>query len=312
MHDTFVAPPGWSWDIVLYFYFGGIAGGLLVLSGLLRLVGDRGDRPLSRIGFYLAFPLLIVSTILLIKDLGRPERFWHMVFQSERFPNLMFKWWSPISFGTWIVSIFGLLSFIAFLYALGEGGIWRSSTPRRSLGPLFDPGRGIGKAFLILIIVWGLLLTAYTGILVMVTNTPTWSHDPLLPPMHMAIALATSAAALFLISHFTRAGTTGGRHRVLRTGTLALALGVILIIIAVLTQIGAVSIFFLGWWGALFWIVILPFGILAPLVLLYFAEYRDRELVRAAPVVGAVLLLAGAFLFRVHEVLGGQAYFIPY
>src|SRR5690625_7055465 len=75
MHDTFVAPAGWSWDIVLYFYFGGIAGGLFVISSLLRLVGDRGDWRLSRIGYYLALPLLIVCTILLIKDLGKPGRF---------------------------------------------------------------------------------------------------------------------------------------------------------------------------------------------------------------------------------------------
>lgn len=312
MHDTFVVPPGWGWDIVLYFYFGGIAGGLLALSGLLRLVGDRRDWPLSRIGYYLAFPFIIVSTILLIKDLGRPERFLHMLVQSERLPNLMFKWWSPISFGSWIVLIFGLLSFIAFVYVLVEGGIWRSSVVQRALGPLLDPGRVVGKAFLTLAVFWGLLVTAYTGMLVMVTNTPTWSHDPLLAPMHMAIAVTAGAATLFLVSAAVGAGPATSRKRVLRTGVLTLALGLILIVASVIWEYGAVSAFFLGWWGLLFWAVILPFGIVAPLILLFFAEYRGSELVRSAPLVGALLLLAGAFLFRVHEIFGGQAYFIPY
>jgi|SRR5690625_85820 len=312
MHDTFVAPAGWSWDIVLYFYFGGIAGGLFVISSLLRLVGDRGDWRLSRIGYYLALPLLIVCTILLIKDLGKPGRFWHMVFQSERFPDLAFKWWSPISFGTWIVMIFGLLSFITFLYTLAEGGIWDSTGARRVIGPLFDPSGVGGKVFMTIMVIWGLLLTAYTGILVMVTNTPTWSHDPLLPAMHMAIAVAASAAALFLISYWLGVGSVESRGRVTRMGTLALGFGLLLIIVALFLEYGTVSVFFLGWWGLLFWIVVLPFGIIVPLVLLFFASFRGSDLVRGASVVGSVLLLTGAFLFRILEVFGGQAYFVPY
>lgn len=312
MHDTFVAPPGWGWDIVLYFFFSKIAGDAYFLASLLRLVGRRADRPLSRIGYGLALPLLLACTIFLIKDLGRPERFWHMVFQSERFPNLMFKWWSPISFGTWMVMLFGLFSFISFLAALAEGGVWRAPAGGRLAARLHDPGSPLGVVFLVVACIWGLLLTAYTGVLVMTTNTPTWSHDPLLPATHMAIAVPAAAAAIFLIARLTGAGDPVGRERVLRTGVLALAFGLILILAGAVHQYGGVSPFFLGAWAFLFWAVILPFGIVVPLVLLFFAAFRGRELVRDAPVVGAVLLLFGALLFRVLEVLGGQDYFIPY
>ncbi len=194
MGDIFVTPPGWSWDIVLYFFFGGLAGGAYFVASLLRLVGRREDRELSRIGYYLAFPLIIVCAILLIKDLGRPERFWHMVFQSERLPALMFKWWSPISFGTWIVTLFGALALLSFVHALVEGGVWRESSVRRFTGPFHDPDGWLGTLFLIIAAAWGLVLGGYTGMLIMVSNAPTWSHDPLLPPLFMASGVATGSA----------------------------------------------------------------------------------------------------------------------
>jgi formate-dependent nitrite reductase membrane component NrfD len=50
MPNVFAYPPGWSWDIVLYFFIGGMAGGLLFIACLLRLLGGASARPLSRIG----------------------------------------------------------------------------------------------------------------------------------------------------------------------------------------------------------------------------------------------------------------------
>lgn len=312
MSDVFVTPPGWSWDIVLYFFFAGIAGGAYFVSSLLRLVAGEADRPLSRVGYYLAFPLLNVAAILLIKDLGQPKRFWHMVFQSEDFPDLMFKWWAPISFGTWIVTLFGLPALLSFLHALVEGGIWHAPSVHRWTRALHGTGRPVGSIFLIIGAVWGLMLGGYTGMLLMVNNAPTWSHDPMLPPMFMASAVATGAATIFLLAHLSGAGDPRARHRVLRTAALALAFEALLVLAAVLLGIGEVSPFFLGWWAAFFWVVVLPFGFIAPLAILLMTEYRGRDLVRNAPVVGAVLVLAGGFLLRLLEVFGGQAYFVPY
>lgn len=312
MQDVFVTPPGWSWDIALYFFLGGLAGGAYFIANLLRLVGGgAGDRRLSRIGHYLAFPLLIVSTILLIKDLGRPERFWHMVFQSERFPALMFKWWSPISFGTWILIGFGVFSVLSFVYALAEGGVLRSPFARRLTRPLHENG-GLSTVFLVLGALWGLLLASYTGMLLMVNNAPTWSHDPVLPPLFAAAGVAAGAAAIYLVAHFTGAGDASGRRRVLRTAAYALAFEALLLLASVILGLGGVSPYFLGAWALLFWLVIVPFGVVLPLVLLWSAEFRDRHLVRDAPAVGAALLLVGGLLLRVLEVFGGQAYYVPY
>lgn len=321
MPDLFVAPPGWSWDIVLYFFFGGLAGGVLFTACALRLVGRlEEDAPISRLGWYLAFPLINVCALLLIKDLGVPSRFLHMLVQSERLPLPMFKWWAPMSAGSWILAVSGAFALLSFVHALLEGEVLGgqhragrvTSRVRGLTAALHRGGSLLGGIYLATGALAGLVLAGYTGVLLNVTNAPTWSHDPLLPAIFVASGLATGAAALFLLAHATSAGSAAARRRVLRTAALAVTLEAFLVLIAVVLGIGHVSPFFLGWWGVFFWVIVLPIGLLLPAALLLMVEYRGRSLIPNAAVVGAVLLLVGGLLFRTLEVLGGQAYFEPY
>jgi protein NrfD len=314
--SVFVAPAGWSWDIILYFFLGGLAGGSLFLANLLRLSGAQPTLVPARIGYYLAFPLVNLCAILLIKDLGRPERFWHMLVQSERIPLPMFKWWSPISVGSWVLFLFGIAAAISFVYALLEGGVvtWRRADPlQRWLAPLHRPGI-LGAIYLIGGAGLALMIAGYTGLLLNNTSAPTWSQDPLLAPMFMASGVASAGAAIFLLGQFAGADVPASRHAVLRVALIALIVEAVLMVAAVLMGLTHISTstYFMGAWALLFWLVILPLGILAPIVLLWSAEHRDRSLVKNAHVVGAVLLLGGALLFRTLEVLGGQAYFRLY
>src|SRR5438093_9530873 len=159
MSDTFfTAAPEWSWLVVLYFFFGGIAGGSYFIAALIDLFGGEADRPLARLGYLIAFPAVLLCAPLLIVDLRRPERFWHMLLQSERLVP-MFKPWSPMSVGSWALALFGAFAFLSFLGALG--GLFRFV--RR------DPLRQIvavaGGAL-------GFFLASYTGVLLSVTNRP--------------------------------------------------------------------------------------------------------------------------------------------
>src|SRR5207249_4110918 len=91
-----VANPEWGRWVILYFFFGGIAAGAYFIGTLIDLVGTERDRSLSRLAYYIAFPLVLICGILQVIDLGRPERFWHMLIQSNTgLP--MVKYWSPIS-----------------------------------------------------------------------------------------------------------------------------------------------------------------------------------------------------------------------
>src|SRR5215207_7347066 len=120
MPDTFFTrPPHWRWLIVLYFFIGGIAGGCFFLAALLHLFGRPGDRAIVRLGYYIAFIGVAISGILLIVDLDRPDRFWHMMIQNKT-GRPMFKYWSPMSVGVWGLLAFGLFAFLAALGALRE------------------------------------------------------------------------------------------------------------------------------------------------------------------------------------------------
>jgi len=123
MSDTFFSgAPHWTWFIIPYFFVGGLAGGAYFLAALLEWFGRPDDRPVIRTGYRVAAVGAIVSGALLTIDLGRPLRFWHMLFQSENFPAIMFKGWSPISFGAWAILVFGLFSVLSALGAMAEEG----------------------------------------------------------------------------------------------------------------------------------------------------------------------------------------------
>jgi formate-dependent nitrite reductase membrane component NrfD len=116
-----VANPEWGWWVILYFFFGGIAAGAYFIGTMIDLVGHERDRRISNIAYYIAFPLVAICGILLIVDLGRPERFWHMLIQSNTgWP--MFKYWSPMSIGAWALLLFGAFSAASFVGALAEEG----------------------------------------------------------------------------------------------------------------------------------------------------------------------------------------------
>ena len=144
-----------------------------------------------------------------------------------------------------------------------EGGVARPPLARRVTRPLHEGGL-LATVFLVLGALWGLVLASYTGMLLMVNNAPTWSHDPFLPPLFMAAGVAAGAASLYLIAHFTGAGDASGRRRLLRTATYALALEALLLAASVILGLRGVSPYFLGAWALLFWLVIAPFGVALP------------------------------------------------
>src|SRR5688500_19409949 len=113
----FTAAPHWQWYIVLYFFIGGLAGGCYFLAAVIDLFGRRADRPPARLGYYVAFPAVVLSGLLLTVDLARPLRFWHMLVERNTFEP-MFKYWSSMSIGSWELLIFVVCMFVLFMTVL--------------------------------------------------------------------------------------------------------------------------------------------------------------------------------------------------
>ncbi|GBD21088.1 hypothetical protein HRbin28_01537 [bacterium HR28] len=293
MPDSFFThSPEWRWWIVFYFFIGGIAGGAFALSALLRLFGQPGDRPISRLGYFIAFPGSIISGLLLILDLKRPERFWHMLIQSETF-RPAFKWWSPISVGSWGLLAFGFFSFLAFVGALAEIG-WLprglSGLIQGSLGAVVNVLGGVS----------GFFLAGYTGVLLSTTNRPLWSDTVWLGLLFLVSGFSTGAALLLLLS-WGRNTPTIRWLKELDTWTLVLELVVLVILLASVGTAVLRPVLFNAW-GVLLLVGVVLVGILVP-ILLHFRPVLGRLTVPSA----AVLVLVGGFILRVVMLLSSEA-----
>src|SRR5260370_24433491 len=109
--------PVWRWEIIWYFFFGGLAAGCYVIASIASLFGSREDRAVARTGYYLSLLAVLPCPLLLTKDLGRPERFLHML--------RIFKVKSPMSMGTWSLGGFSLFSGITTVIQAARDGILR-------------------------------------------------------------------------------------------------------------------------------------------------------------------------------------------
>ena len=290
----FSAPPDWGWLIVWYFFFGGLAGGCYFIAVLIDLFGRAEDRALARLGYYISLPCLVISAILLTLDLGRPLRFWHMLFQSNTY-QIIFKPWSPMSVGSWALFIFGIFSLLSFLGALAEDGrlqkpAAKSLRPPGALGSLIA---SIGGLF-------GFFVAGYTGVLLGVTNRPIWSDTPLLGMLFVVSAASISVALMILLAE--KSSRTAGRINALhRLDSWVVALEFV-VLIALMFSLGPVFRAWLNAWGVLLFFGVIGLGMLFPLALYWRRQWLGDSNVTAA----AVSVLAGGFILRVVIVFSAQ------
>jgi formate-dependent nitrite reductase membrane component NrfD len=311
----FSTSPGWGWLIVLYFFLGGLAGGCYFLATLIDLFGRPEDRPLARLGYYISFPCVALSGLLLTADLGRPLRFWHMMIESNTY-RPMFKYWSPMSTGAWALLVFGLFSFLSLLAALAEdepraytgsrdGRAIRWWSAVRTIGTRWPvlrrlrPPSPLGRVISVIGTIFGLYIAGYTGVLLAVTNRPIWSDTPLLGMLFVVSAASTSAALIILLAH--RFGwTPPGLANLARMETWVIALE-LLVLVAVMVSLGPVLRGWLNAWGVALVIVIM-LGMVAPLI----HSWRARRLGEQSMTLAVLVLVAG-FLLRVVIVFSAES-----
>ena len=188
-----VKPPVWTWEVPLYFFFGGIAGMSAVIA-LAALLFHHVDPSLAtnvgvaRAAMWLAaITGAILSPILLIMDLGRPHLFLNML--------RVFKHRSPMSMGAWILTAFGACA-VPGLIALE---LHAHHIFPGTLDQLLRIAAGI---FIFGSAIFGTLLATYTGVLIGATAIPAWFLHRTLLPIHFGTAgLGSAAAVLELVGH---------------------------------------------------------------------------------------------------------------
>jgi protein NrfD len=288
----FTTPPEWHVLVVLYFFFGGLAGGSFFIAALADLFGRPRDWPLAKLGYYVAFLALLPCPIFLILDLTHPERFWHMLLQDHTFLPA-FKYWSPMSVGSWGLVAFSGLATLAALGALASDRNWR---------PFLFLRHGVVRtAIAALGGLAGFFLAGYTGVLLAVTNRPIWADTNLIGLLFIASAATTSAALLTLLGHRHGAMAMDTLHRLARMETLSSLLELVALVALVLS-LGGVARALFNSWGALLAAAAL-IGIVAPLVL----HSRPRFMSTTAPLVASALVLVGGLMLRAAVIYSAQA-----
>lgn len=232
MAEHFVQPPQWEWYILAYFFLAGLAGGTYALGTMLRYSGNPDNEAVARFAFRIAFPLLILCPILLTIDLGQPARFWHMLINTTPGETgLSFKYWSPMSVGTWALLVFGFFSLVSYL---------ESRALDRRVRGAFDVmivrvlSGGTGLVFNAVGAVFGLFIASYTGVLLSVSNQPVWSDTWTLGGLFLVSGLSGSAALLSLAAH-ARAGAGNTEARVRRADGYFAVMEIVLIVLFFIT-----------------------------------------------------------------------------
>lgn len=156
----------WTWEIPLYFWFGGMASGSAFLSLAAHAVGDERAAAVAR---KVTLAAVMPSPVLLIMDLGKPTRFLNML--------RIFKTRSPMSVGAWCL--------VAF-----------SGTASGAVGAELIGQRRAARALDVSTALLGTVLGSYTGVLLASTAVPVWARSRVfLPPIFICTATATGAAA---------------------------------------------------------------------------------------------------------------------
>jgi len=291
MSDTFFSgAPHWTWFIIPYFFVGGLAGGAYFLAALLEWFGRPDDRPVVRTGYDVAAVGAIVSGFLLTVDLGRPLRFWHMLFQSDNLPAVVFKLWSPISFGAWAILLFGLFSVLSALGARAEEGRLRNPV-LRAVGTAVR-GRALAKVIAAVGGLFGFFVAAYTGVLLSVTNRPIWADSPWLGALFVTSGASTGAATLILLA--PGRGATARSLAWLSDFDFKALIVELLILVVFIASLWPIRQVWVSFWGLLLLVGVVGAGIVAPLRL------------HADPARAARLVLLGGFLLRVTTLLASE------
>jgi hypothetical protein len=140
-----IKEPAWTLEVPWYFFVGGMAGAAAPLAVAARLTGNHR---LARSALTVAGVGVTASVPLLVSDLGRPERFHHML--------RVIKPTSPMSMGSWVLA------------AMGPAAVGAAVSDRLGILP------GLGRAAEVVSGLLGPALCTYTGVLVANTAVPVW------------------------------------------------------------------------------------------------------------------------------------------
>jgi formate-dependent nitrite reductase membrane component NrfD len=259
-----------------------MAAGAYVTASMAQRFGSEDDRRVAADGYYVAAAALVPCAPLLIADLGRPDRFHHML--------RIFKPLSPMNLGAWTLTGFTPLAVARAASQAAGTGLLR--------GPLGALTRLLPTTLLELTgSLLGLVLAGYSGVLLAATNVPLWAKSKLLGGVFMASAMSSGSAAVTFAAA-RRGSPDATLHRLANIESIA-ALGEAATLTGYLVQSGkAARPLTTGRFAGPFWLGAIGAGTLLPLVLHRFAARQHGRTLRSLATAAAACSMVGSLALR--------------
>jgi len=286
----------WHWQIPLYLFLGGMAAGILCIAALYFIRGREKDyKTAVRITPFLAPVLLVFGLLALFIDLRHKLFFWQL------YTNIRLQ--SPMSWGAWTLMVITPVSFIWCALHIREifpNWDWKF----KWLILLEEFFNKYKKALAWIMLIYGIILGIYTGILLSAFNArPLWNTS-ILGPLFLASGLSAGAAATLLLSKDKEE-----RKQFARIDLVIIGIELFLIIhmfmgflASTQVQIDAANLFLGGPYTTSFWIFVILLGMLVPALL----EVMELRKFHIPAIVPAVLVIFGSFMLRFIIVYAGQ------
>ena len=272
--------PKWRWEIAFYFFLEGISAGSFLLGALADLSGNKRWRKLARAAYEVSFLTLLPCPPLLIADLGRPERFHHML--------RVFKPTSPMNLGAWTLTGFSaLVTAIAALRLISDG----SSKNENKL--VLRSGLGaVGLPF-------ALTMISYPGVLLSTTSTPVWSRSRFLGALFACSSIGNGAAATSCALSLRNGNHSVALERLDKIESTARICEGGALVAYLVTSKDAARPLTKGRHSLLFWLGAIGCGLLLPVVLSDNRKHnKDHRRSRGKSIVRSALSLAGGLALK--------------
>lgn len=289
-----------GWIISIYFFLAAVAAGTFAVAALIHRGSFKEYRPFARLGAIVSPILMVVNALLLIFELGRPERFWRVAISVN-----------PTSAIMWGAKIIPLFTLVALWYG------WKFYKDRE------DDARGWTLPGIILAV----LVPLYTSFeLVLTKGKPLWNSSLLIVLFVIGagiagittvillgsvldISAARKPAAAAPVAAASQAGsdvvgTFGRVAGYMIIANLALALIQLLLLLGGSNEARVIARSLIsGSLAAIFWVGFVVAGSLIPAIL-FFNKSTGRN--KSLSALAAALALLGIFALRAVEIFGGQ------
>ncbi|HKJ33526.1 MAG TPA: NrfD/PsrC family molybdoenzyme membrane anchor subunit [Balneolales bacterium] len=286
----------WSWQIPVYLFIGGLVAGMMIISGYFLLKGRTKE---AKCACYqlpiLGIIILSLGMLALFLDLEHKLYFWRLY--------TTFQVTSPMSWGAWILLLVYPALIMNLLLRVPDF-LLKRFPKLGDISKRLNAHPATIRSVATVNIALGLMLGAYTGVLLStLTGRPLWNSS-ILGFLFLASGLSSAAAFVHMIAKdaHEREILTKADNGFLTLELVIVAFFFIGLLTSSASHKAAAALLLTGPFAAVFWVFVIGFGMVIPLFIQLLAVRHKIKHTVIAP----LMVLVGGILLRFVFVYAGQ------